>query len=358
MNPPDLAGGAAPAFAAALVAATVLTPLARDFARRRGFVAQPKDDRWHRAPTALLGGPVLVLASGASFLAVRRDADPGLLVSWLLGAVLLSLVGLVDDLRELRPATKLVAQACAALLPIQAGLTVPGLPQALSLPIALLWIVGITNAFNLLDNMDGLAGGVAAIAGAFLVARGAGESDVPVAAAAVCGAALGFLLFNFNPASIFMGDSGSLFLGYSLGTLSLLDVGVRPLGGLPILAVPLLVLAVPVFDTTLVTVTRLLHGRSPSRGGRDHSSHRLVALGLSERHAVVLLWLLSALTGAISLLVFRLRASTVGLVVLGVVLGMLLLGACLGRVKVYGGETAAVRRAPGRADGPDGPARE
>lgn len=356
MSPPDPAGGALPAFAGALVAATALTPLARGFARRRGLVAQPKDDRWHRAPTALLGGPALVLASGASFLVLRRESDPSLLVSWLLGAVLISVVGLVDDLRELRPATKLVAQAAAALLPIQAGLAVPGLPPALSLPIALVWIVGITNAFNLLDNMDGLAGGVAAIAGAFLVAHGVGGHDV--AAAAVCGASLGFLFFNFSPASIFMGDSGSLFLGYSLATLSLLGVGARPLAGLPILAVPLLVLAVPVFDTTLVTLARLAHGRSPSRGGRDHSSHRLVSLGLSERRAVLFLWLLTALTGALSLLVPRLPASRVGLVVLGVVLGGLLLGACLGRVNVYGGEAAVALPPPERAGEPAGLTRE
>ncbi len=253
----------------------------------------------------------------------------------------------IDDLKNLRPTTKLIAQIVAALLPLHAGLDIPGLHPLLSFWVALFWIVGITNAFNLLDNMDGLAAGIAAIAAAFVVFHAsAGQTPVVAAAAAtVCGASIGFLFYNFQPASIFMGDSGSLFLGYSLATLALMDLRARPLVSLSIISVPLLVLAIPIFDTTLVTILRLLHGRSPAQGGRDHSSHRLVSLGLSERRAVLFLFSAAALAGASSLLVSLVRASTVTLVVLAITLAVYYFGAYLGKVKVYQSDPGALERA-------------
>lgn len=326
-----------------------LTPVARAYARRRGFVAKPKEDRWHTKPTALLGGPAIVLSSVAAFLLAGGPQDR-LLTAWLAGAVAIAAVGLYDDLRGLRPASKLIAQILAALLPIWAGLGIPGLHPIASFWVSLLWIVGITNAFNLLDNMDGLAAGIAAIASAILALHAfrASDAGVAIVALSVAGAAIGFLLYNFLPATIFMGDGGSLFLGYSLGTLSLMQSSARPLVSLSIIAVPLFVLAVPIFDTTLVTVLRLLNRRSVAQGGRDHSSHRLVSLGLSERAAVLTLWALAASTGLVSLLLPRMAAHLVILAALVTVLAIYYFGATLGAVPVYEKRASGVARARAR----------
>jgi UDP-GlcNAc:undecaprenyl-phosphate GlcNAc-1-phosphate transferase len=290
-------------------------------------VVQARTDRWHRRPTALLGGPALV--SGTllpAVLAGHWPASP----QWIalaLGAVGVATLGLVDDFVGLRPAVKLAGQVGMAALAVGLGVDVPGLQPLLSAAVALLWIVGVTNALNLIDNMDGLAGGVAAIAATGLALHGlrAGDAALAAAAAALAGASAGFLLHNFPPASIFMGDSGSLFLGYSLAVLSLFAADAQPAADPSALAMPLLVLLVPLFDTTLVTSTRLATGRRVSQGGRDHTSHRLVGLGFSERNAVLLLWAIAALGGAASLALRALPPT--GRVILGAATLLLLLAA-------------------------------
>ena len=207
----------------------------------------------------------------------------------------------------------------------------------------MVWVVGLTNAFNLLDNMDGLCAGTAFIVAAMLLAgfwTGVSRDNAMpemTLLAALAGAAAGFLVYNFPPASIFMGDSGSLLFGFSLAALTLGHEGVRASRSdvLSVIAGPAFVLLIPIFDTTLVTVARLLSGRSPARGGRDHSSHRLVAIGLSERDAVLVLWLLASVGGAIGLLLRNFSPDwslPVG--------GMFLVGMCvfavyLARVRVY-----------------------
>ncbi|MGA7992104.1 MAG: hypothetical protein WCC53_11765 [Thermoanaerobaculia bacterium] len=349
MSPPDHRGILLTlAFSAAFSA--VLTPVARRLARRAGFIAKPKADRWHKKPTALLGGPALATAAVVTFLVFFGPASSVLIRAWLVGAVGISLVGVYDDIRGLRPSSKLIAQIIAALLPVSFGLTIPNFHPLVAIWIVVFWIVGITNAFNLLDNMDGLAAGIAAIASAILSLHAYQAGDIPLAAAAIAvsGAAIGFLFYNFQPASIFMGDGGSLFLGYSLGTLSILRVTARPLVSLSIIAVPLFVLAIPIFDTTLVTVLRILHGRPVSQGGRDHSSHRLVSLGLSERRAVATLYFVAASTGLVSLLLPRLPASLVVLCVLVVILGIYYFGAALGSVTVYSKSPSGVAEARAR----------
>ncbi len=175
---------------------------------------------------------------------------------------------------------------------------ITGLP-VLDLVLAFAWIVGMTNAFNLLDNIDGLAAGVAAIGGTFyLIVLATAESATAVALAAFVGAMIGFLIYNFRPASIFMGDSGSHFIGSFLAGVSLLSMPGLKTELVSILLVPLLILLVPIFDTFLVTLTRRLAGRRAMVGGRDHSSHRLVRLGATEREAVFLLYCLAAIGGA------------------------------------------------------------
>ena len=180
--------------------------------------------------------------------------------------------------------------------------------------LTLIWIVGLTNAFNLLDNMDGLCAGIAVVAGVAFLATALPVTEGSLAfhqvqyLAALIGALLGFLVYNTHPASIFMGDSGSLLIGMSLAGLTL-TLGSTITGGqnvLSVIAVPMLVLLIPIFDTTLVTISRMVSGRPTSMGGRDHTSHRLVAIGLSERSAVTLLWLLAAASGAIGV-AFRTR---------------------------------------------------
>ena len=334
------------ALLASIGIALVTTPVARAIARRVGLVAAPREDRWHRRPTALLGGPAIVTAALGSFFLLASHPSR-LLLGWAGGAILIAALGVLDDLVGLRPVTKLIGQIVAALVPISLGLTIPIFHPLLSFWITLFWIVGIANAFNLLDNMDGLAAGIAAISAGFLCFHAIQKANGSLALAAVCvsGAALGFLVYNFNPASIFMGDGGSLFLGYSLGTLSLLDLGSRPLVSLSVIAVPLFVLAMPIFDTALVTVLRVANRRSIAQGGRDHSSHRLVSLGLSERRAVVTMYALAAATGLVSLVVPRVRASFVVLIALVATLAVYYFGSYLGSVNVYRSDPVSLEQA-------------
>lgn len=222
----------------------------------------------------------------------------------LLGASsLVFFLGLADDILHFRPRAKLAGQLVAALWVVNSGIVYPLTHNAIvNSVISVIWIVGITNAFNLLDNMDGLAAGVALISAIYLAIfySGNGSSDYASLALVGAGASAGFLLFNFNPARIFMGDCGSLFLGFLLGSASLLEV-THVSGIPPLVLAPVVVLAIPVFDTLFVSVTRRLRGQRISQGGTDHSSHRLVQLGLNERSAVLLLCTLSIASGAVAL---------------------------------------------------------
>jgi len=274
---------AALAFLIAFGVTAAATPLVRAFARARGQVARPRADRWSRQPTALLGGIAMFAGIAAATAWVGPGGGRPLLLWAGCGAAMFAL-GLVDDLVQLRPAAKLAGQIAIAALFTAAG---PNLvytfQPVLDFAITVLWLVGITNALNLLDNLDGQAAGVTAIAAGFLAYffLAAGQPLQAALAVAVAGAALGFLLYNYHPASIFMGDSGSLLLGFALASLSLLAPSHRTRNLLATLAVPILILLIPIIDTTLVTLSRKAHGRAVSQGGTDHISHRLVALGLS-----------------------------------------------------------------------------
>ena len=323
----------------------VLTPVVRALARRRGVVARPKSDRWHKKPTALLGGGAIFTVVAAVNLALVPLTPQARVV---LGAgAFLFLVGLIDDFFNLKPYQKLSGQIMGAAVVVWCGLTLPwtGSPPV-NMAITLFWLIGITNAVNLLDNMDGLAAGIAAIASAFLALNFLGNAQAAEALMlAVFGAALlGFLVYNSNPASIFMGDCGSMFIGFFLAGSALLNpTGGRSRSLLPVLAVPVLILFIPIFDTLLVTILRKLAGRSVARGGRDHTSHRLVALGLSERRAVWMLYALAAVSGFLGLLVRDLALDYSLAAVLGFVLLLTFVGVHLGSVKVY--DEAEVRTA-------------
>src|SRR5919197_1021882 len=277
----------------------------------RRVVAEPRGDRWHERQTPLLGGIGLfagLLAGVGAALAADALEPSKELFGILGGCAIVFAAGLADDLRALPPAAKLASQIGAAALVIATGLQVQIVGNdVLATGIAVLWLVGMTNAFNLLDNMDGLAATMAAIACAYFAIDASTTHDnrlVLVVALAVGLACAGFLPFNLRPgkpAAIFMGDSGSQLLGFALAALGLSASWKAAGTTVATLFLPILVLAVPILDTTLVTILRLLDGRPIYRGGRDHASHRLVYHGLTERRAVVLLAVVSAALGATSL---------------------------------------------------------
>lgn len=275
------------------------TFLARLAAVHLDWLDQPNHRKIHTNPIPLLGGIAMYMAFLISVLFTnsRTVLEEGTAV--LISATLLLVVGVIDDQRGLGPLTKLLAQTAAAVLLVIGGIGVELFPFAwLNLAATILWVAAICNAMNLLDNMDGLSAGVAAIACAFftLLALWHGQIWVSIVAAVLLGATLGFLRFNWNPATIFMGDAGSLLLGFLLAVLAikLRFPDVDPRRTWPI---PLLVLAVPIFDTTVVIISRLRRGVPVSSGGRDHVSHRLVRLGLSVRQAVAAIYLAAILCG-------------------------------------------------------------
>jgi UDP-GlcNAc:undecaprenyl-phosphate/decaprenyl-phosphate GlcNAc-1-phosphate transferase len=322
---------------AATLIVIAITPPVRWLALAFGAVAHPKDDRWHRRPIPMLGG-VAIFAAAALSLAVAGDFSRAAWPALVAGAGMFAL-GVVDDFVKLKPSTKLIGQIVVASM-VVAFWPVPSWTSwpASNVLLAMLWIVTITNAFNLLDNMDGLCAGIAAIAG-LTCWTALVDGSLAGYAAALTGASAGFLLFNFKPASIFMGDGGSLFLGGSLAVLSMIGGSSQPETSiLSAIAVPVFLLLIPIFDTTFVTLSRLLSTRSAAQGGRDHTSHRLVAMGFSERRAVLTLYLLAAGGGAAAVL--GRNSDIYGTLLLGplLIIALALFGIQLARVKVYDGE--------------------
>lgn len=322
----------APGLGAFLIA-VALTPLVIRLARRMGWVAEPREDRWHERPTALMGGIAIWTGATAGWALVAGGAFPGGL--WA-GGTLLFLSGLADDLNGMSPVAKVVAQVAGATVILVAGWELaPAWPAWLSVPLTYLWVIGITNAVNLLDNMDGLAAGIAGIAAVTVAVLAAVAGAWPEAgpALAVAGAAGGFLAYNFHPARIFMGDGGSLFLGFSVAALAMGQPGAGASGTAAVLAVPAAVMAVPILDTTLVTVKRIVTGRPVTQGGKDHSSHRLVFLGLSERRAVLTLYGVAAGFSALAV-AFQLFDVYLTLAVAGMaVVALAVFGVFLGGVR-------------------------
>ncbi len=328
----------APLLTAAAVA-LVLTPVAMHIARRVGAIDRPKADRWHRKETPLLGG-IALNAGIVVGLLIFGGLRPEIL-GVVGGVLLLHVVGLVDDLRGVGPAGKLIAQAAAAGILVLGGVRA-GWPEDafLSIPLTVFWVLGISNAINLLDNMDGLASGIAAISGlaiagcSAMLPAGAGDLAV-VVGLVVAGASAGFLPFNASPAKVFMGDSGALPLGFTLAAASLLGTHREAGNLLFVMAAPLLALAVPLLDTTMVSILRRWHGRRISTGGRDHLSHRLVALGIPEKRAVQLLWRVAAVFGGFAVATTRLELMGGVVLICLAVLASALLGVALGHAKVY-----------------------
>jgi UDP-GlcNAc:undecaprenyl-phosphate/decaprenyl-phosphate GlcNAc-1-phosphate transferase len=293
-------------FTGALLIAFVATPVARRIAPKLGVMDQPNPRKVHARPMPLLGGAAIVIASLLTLLLLRDRFEIQQLGSIVLGASLVALLGFYDDRWGLRPILKLIGQIVAAGILIYSGVKVTALPQEwMNVTVTLVWVVGLTNSLNLLDNMDGLSSGVAAVCASFFVVMAAmsGQIYVGALAAALLGATLGFLVYNFNPASIFMGDTGSMFLGFMLAAIG---IKLRFPANVPFVTwmVPIIVMGIPIFDTTLVFISRLRRGKNPlTTPGKDHVSHRLVARGFTTREAVMSHYLISGAYGMVAILV-------------------------------------------------------
>jgi UDP-GlcNAc:undecaprenyl-phosphate GlcNAc-1-phosphate transferase len=336
-------------FLASFLLCLGLTPLVRSFALKTGRVAIPRETRWHKKETALLGGVSLFAAMmgtwavAVTLLGWKEYGQPYL--PMVLCASGIFFLGLVDDLVNMDPQHKLAGQIVLASVLVYFGFRLEWTTyKGVNLFLSILWIVGITNAFNLLDNMDGLSAGVAFIAGLFTFLLHyldtARSGPVLLFTVIYLGAVLGFLIFNFNPASIFMGDAGSLFIGFVMACLTVVGGGGKAVGGsvthlLSVIAIPILIVFIPILDTGFVSVMRKLFSRPISQGGRDHSSHRMVAIGLTEKKAVMVLYGFSVTSGFIAL---GIKGMSTGLALLITVLYLLFVSffwVYLARVKVY-----------------------
>src|SRR5437899_6236858 len=339
-----------------LLAALILTPAARALALRVGAVTHPSPDRWSKRSTPLFGGVAIMLATAAG-LAVAAvlvghgwttrltTGTPGPAIGVIVSAGLVFVVGLADDIVGLRAQGKFLFQLLAGVLLVGFGAVLPVTPSyVVNVVATLFWFLALTNAFNLLDGLDGVAAGVGAIASFFLgltfAQRGAWwHASV---AWSLTGATLGLLRHNFHPASIFMGDAGSLFLGSVLAGLVASLPSVASASLVSVVFVPLAIVAVPLLDATLVTVTRLLAGRPISQGGLDPSTYRLIALRLSDREVAVLLYAFAVAGGLVAMVITRVDHGLGSLLGMAFLVAMSLFAAYLGRIQV--GSAEQVRR--------------
>jgi UDP-GlcNAc:undecaprenyl-phosphate GlcNAc-1-phosphate transferase len=340
--------------AGSLLLSLCITPLVRKIALSRGYVAVPKDTRWHKKETALMGGAAIFLSAAAVWVASASwfgwDTLDRAYLSMILCATAMFGLGLTDDLVNMDPQHKLAAQIVITSILMIFGFKLDWtVSRTANLFISIVWVVGITNAFNLLDNMDGLSSGVAAIACVFLFLTnylnpGPGTGPILLLSAAYLGALLGFLVYNFNPASIFMGDAGSLFIGFVIACLTVAGGAGKAVGGtvahlLSVIAIPILILFIPILDTGFVSVMRKLFRRPISQGGRDHSSHRMVAIGFSERKAVLVLYAFAVASGLIALAIHYLSIGPTLVLIVLYLLFVIFFWIYLARVKVYAEES-------------------
>ena len=307
------------AFILALAISFACTPAVRMLAIKIKAVDVPKDNRrMHKVPIPRMGGLAIFagfLVSVLFFVPLGNEFR-----SILIGALILVVLGIIDDIVALKPRTKFAGQIIAALIPALSGVSIHGIVNPFvpgqystlgifSIPFTVIWIVGITNAVNFIDGLDGLACGVSAIATVtmFIIAVLFGETYIALMMAALAGACLGFLPYNMNPAKIFMGDTGSMFLGYTLATVSI--QGLFKFYAVISFAVPFILLGLPIFDTGFAIVRRLLKGQSPLQADRGHVHHRLIDLGVDQKQSVAILYAFSALMGLTAVILARTNES-------------------------------------------------
>ena len=318
------------AILAAVAIAFVLTPLVKYLAERLGFVDIPKDERrMHHRPIPTIGG----LAIYAAFLLVTLVMTPMTrqLAGILSGASILVALGVIDDKFDLDARLKFVVQIVAAILPVSQGVTISYISNPLpvgfqyislgfwAIPITIIWIVAITNAVNFIDGLDGLSVGVCSISclSMAVIALSLGQSSEAVLLSTLLGACLGFLPYNFNPAKIFMGDTGSTFLGFMLACMSV--SGLFKLYTVMSFAVPILVLGVPIFDITFAFLRRIWHHVSPMHPDRSHIHHRLIDKGFNQRQSVAILYVVASLLGVCAVMLSTSGPGKAAMVLLAVI---------------------------------------
>ncbi len=322
----------------AFVYSLIATPLVIKLSKIRGWIVSPRADRWHTKPTALMGGIAIYFSFISIVIASSIYFQIDLFI--LSAFTIMFITGLVDDLYELKPIYKVVAQVASTFILISKGFVFGNdLLGWVGVPITFLWVIGITNAINLLDNMDGLSAGISTII-AFIVGAISiieGDSQTALLSFVLAGSTLGFLRYNFNPAKIFMGDSGSLFLGFLLSFLALsVQKNLNDTSVFIIMILPLALMVIPILDTSLVTIKRLVSGRKIYMGGKDHTSHRLVAMGLTEKKAVLLLYGIGLLWGVTTVLLSSYKDPNLYLPIIAILLiATAFFGLFLSNVKVY-----------------------
>ncbi len=335
------------AFMFAFVVSFGATPIVKRLAYKIGAIDVPKDSRrMHKTPKALLGGLAIFLGFTLSVLVFTAVSTgslvlPKSLAGILGGALIIVILGVFDDKYDLNAHVKFIVQILAAVVPVSCGvvierLSVPGFISStgavefgwLGYPITVLWIVAVTNALNLVDGLDGLAVGIASISSITLlcISLMLGNELVIIMTAALSGACLGFFPYNFNPAKLFMGDTGALFLGYTLSTVSVL--GLFKGYTLISVAIPILIVAMPIFDTSAAIIRRLLHHKPIMSADRSHLHHKLIDLGCSQKQAVGIIYALCALFCLVALFIIstgRFKILTVALIILICVLFMIIM---------------------------------
>lgn len=334
------------AFAVAAVLSYFFTPPVKNFAHKVGAIDVPKDARrMHKKPIPRLGGLAIYGGFLCSILIFGQLDETMLCV--LLGAAIIVSLGIFDDVLALGAKLKFVVQIVAAAIPVcigdlQIGLFTNLNPLSdtpfvhlgiLAVPVTIIWIVGITNAVNLIDGLDGLAVGVSSIAAITMLAVALLTGNMPIAItmAALAGACIGFMPYNLNPAKIFMGDTGSTFLGYMLATVSIM--GLFKFYAVISFAVPFLILGLPIFDTANAIIRRVAAGRSPMSPDRGHVHHKLIDMGFNQKQAVAILYAISATLG-LTAVVLTSSGEVKAIVLLLAVLAAILVGACI----IYGAE--------------------
>ncbi len=319
----------------------LLTPFIKKIAVIKGYVAHPNGDRWHKKETALFGGIAIFISFIIPYVIfVKPDIEA---IGILLCGTIIFALGVFDDIKRIKPYTKLIGQIVIASLLVSFGVSIKIIPyRIVSMPLTILWMVAIVNSFNLLDNMDGLSTGIAAIVTGILFLCAVFNGNILLASTALilAGSLLGFLRYNFNPAKIFMGDCGSMFIGFMLGAITLQGSWKESTHLVMILAIPVLVLAVPIFDTTFVTLARGISARKIFQGGKDHISHRMVVLGLSEKNTVLVLYFIGLFFGGISVLSMFVAPIITLMLVLVAAVSLIYFATFLGKVKVYSDDKA------------------
>ena len=327
------------AFFFSIIVAYLATPVAKKWAKKVGAIDIPKDDRRiHLKPTPLLGGLAIYFASMIGILLfVPLDKR---IISIMIGATIVVACGYFDDIKPISPKIKLTIQILAACLVIYNGIIINRITNPLvffngvkwmelgilSYPVTLIWIVGLTNAFNLIDGLDGLAAGVSVISSMtlFVVAilLGSEQQYVPIITAILAGSTLGFLPYNFNPAKIFMGDTGAMFLGFMLSVISAIGV-LKSATALAIL-IPVLAMGLPIIDTAFAMIRRAANGKSMIEADNGHLHHKLIEKGYSQKQAVLTLYSLSAVLGIGAVAIIEVKQKVLYFLVLTVFVGAFL----------------------------------